>query len=81
MWIVYHVFPAVLAVSAGICLYISLCKLCETRTSWRRASALIAAIAALFMLGPCSVWTLFMMHLFVFLLLWLPEPRLACPRL
>ena len=37
MWIVYHVFPAVLAVSAGICLYISLCKLCETRTSWRRA--------------------------------------------
>ena len=59
MWIVYHVFPAVLAVSAGICLYISLCKLCETRTSWRRASALIAALAALFMLDLscyCGCW-------------------------
>ena len=81
MWIVYHVFPAVLAVSAGICLYISLCKLCETRTSWRRASALIAAIAALFMLDLCSVWTLFMMHLCVFLLLWLLARRLSSRRL
>ena len=74
MWIVYHVFPAVLAVSAGICLYISLCKLCETRTSWRRASALIAALAALFMLDLCSMWTLFMMHLCVFLrIAWLSD--------
>ena len=81
MWIVYHVFPAVLAVSAGICLYISLCKLCETRTSWRRASALIAVLAALFMLDLCSVWTLFMMHLCVFLLLWLLARRLSSRRL
>ena len=81
MWIVYHVFPAVLAVSAGICLYISLCKLCETRTSWRRASALIAALAALFMLDLCSMWTLFMMHLCVFLLLWLLARRLSSRRL
>ena len=81
MWFVYHVMPALLAAASGICLYVSLRHMpCDTAAGRKvKLAATLLAVAG--MLDFCSVWTLFMMHLCVFLLLWLLLRKLAHRRM
>lgn len=81
MWFVYHVMPALLAAASGICLYVSLRHMPCDAAAGRKVKLAATLLAVAGMLDFCSVWTLFMMHLCVFLLLWLLLRKLAHRRM